>query len=98
MSNQKETGLSRSEKPQTLVGEVSLWEVLVPATWDEYEIPLKYHQIWVEGVRMISGGLTILKRAKGQWVSLEGELFIEPMIHACACRMANCWFIEIQIR
>jgi hypothetical protein len=57
-----------------------LWEVLVPATWEEEEIPLKYHHLWDEGVRTISGGLSILKTAKGHWVSPDGNLFIETMI------------------
>lgn len=57
-----------------------LWEILVLSHWGENEIPVPYHQIWDEGVREISGGLTILKRAKGQWVSPQQELFIEPMI------------------
>jgi hypothetical protein len=40
----------------------------------------KYHQVWDEKVRAISGGLTILTPAKGQWVSPTGELYAERMI------------------
>jgi hypothetical protein len=58
----------------------ALWEVLVPATMDGKPVPVSYHQKWDEKVRQISGGLTILKTVKGQWLSLENELFVEPMI------------------
>lgn len=40
----------------------------------------RYHRAWDEKVRAISGGLTILSPAKGQWKSPSGELFIERMI------------------
>lgn len=42
----------------------------------------KYHRVWDEKVRAISGGLTILAPAKGQWVSPTGELYAERMIPA----------------
>lgn len=35
---------------------------------------------WDNRVRRITGGLTILPPAKGQWVSPDGELFKERMI------------------
>jgi hypothetical protein len=40
----------------------------------------RYHKVWDAEVRRITGGLTILTPAKGQWVSPDGELFIERMI------------------
>jgi hypothetical protein len=40
----------------------------------------RYHRVWDEKVRAITGGLTILTPAKGQWVSPDGKLFIERMI------------------
>ena len=59
----------------------SLWEILVPKYSNEkVEYPLGHHQAWDEEVRRISEGLTILKTAKGQWISREGELFVETMI------------------
>lgn len=57
-----------------------LWEILVPRTQDGKEIPLAYHKKWDEKIRDISGGLTILKTTKGQWVNPAGRLFSEPMI------------------
>jgi len=40
----------------------------------------RYHRVWDAEVRRITGGLTILTPAKGQWVSPDGELFSERMI------------------
>lgn len=58
-----------------------LWEILVPRAFnDGREIPLEYHRAWDERVRKISGGLTILKSAKGVWESPSGEIFREAMI------------------
>ena len=58
-----------------------LWEILVPAE-DMYlkEIPIELHQKWDESVRKITGGLTILKPVKGQWVSPCQKIFKEKMI------------------
>lgn len=66
-----------------------LWEILVPCTRnDGRPITVAFHRVWDARVRAISGGLTILKPAVGQWVSPEGELFKERMIPvrvACSC-------------
>jgi len=47
-----------------------LWEILIP-TFDNdgKHFGLAYHQKWDEKARSISGGLTILKTSKGQWIS-----------------------------
>ncbi len=59
----------------------SLWEILVPNyANDGIKYSLDYHQQWDEKVRGISGGLTILKPAKGQWMNDGGVLFSEEMI------------------
>ena len=57
-----------------------LWEILVPTIMDGKSVKTKYHRKWDEMVRAISNGLTILKPAKGEWVSSSGELFAERMI------------------
>lgn len=75
---------------------VFMWEILVPTekrvktarmageTDSEYgrrnSYTTRYHRVWDEKVRTITGGLTILTPAKGQWVSPEGELHQERMI------------------
>lgn len=40
----------------------------------------RYHRVWDEKVRKITGGLTIMTPARGQWVAPDGELFAERMI------------------
>jgi hypothetical protein len=57
-----------------------LWEILVPTVRnDGRPIRTRYHRVWDAKVRVISGGLTIMPVAKGQWVYKE-ELFEERMI------------------
>ena len=57
-----------------------LWEVLVPTVRnDGRPFRLRYHRVWDAKVRAISGGLTIMPVAKGQWVH-GNELFKERMI------------------
>ena len=58
----------------------TLWEILVPTIMNGKPVRTKYHKKWDEKVRSISGGLTILKPAKGQWISPSGQLFAERMI------------------
>lgn len=67
------------------VGEV--WEILVPATFCERsefagkKIPVNIHNEWDRRVEKISGGLTILKTAKGVWSdTVTGITFKEEMI------------------
>lgn len=64
-----------------------LWEILVPTVRnDGRPFRLRYHRIWDAKVREISGGLTILPVAKGQWVyrspnnPAEAQLFKERTI------------------
>lgn len=62
---------------------VSMWEILVP-TEKRLEpgkfYTTRYHRVRDMKVREITGGLTILTPAKGQWVSPTGELFVERLI------------------
>lgn len=60
----------------------SMWEILVPTVRRVGGKPYttRYHRVWDAKVRAITGGLTILTPAKGQWVSPDGELFMERMI------------------
>jgi hypothetical protein len=57
-----------------------LWEIFVPTERDGKPVRTRSHKEWDARVRRISGGLTILKPAKGQWISPTGELFEERMI------------------
>jgi hypothetical protein len=60
-----------------------LWEILVPTVRMDKPgryFTTRYHKVWDSKVRAITGGLTILKPVKGEWVSPEGTLFAERMI------------------
>lgn len=58
-----------------------LWEVLVPvADNDGNEFPIEHHHEWDEAVRETTGGLTIMRTAKGQWQDEGGRLYSERMI------------------
>lgn len=57
-----------------------LWEILVPTIRNSGKpIRTRFHRVWDEKVRLISGGLTIMPVAKGQWLH-QNELFKERMI------------------
>ena len=48
---------------------IQLWELMVPTQWNTGKpVRTKHHQEWDKVVRKWSGGLTIYKPAKGQWV------------------------------
>lgn len=60
-----------------------LWEIMVPTTMNNPPNPCRigHHREWDKRVRKISGGLTILEPAKGQWIDGETmELYEERVI------------------
>ena len=58
-----------------------LWEILVPTIRnDGRPIRTRFHRIWDEQVRKITGGLTVLQPVRGQWLASDKELFAERMI------------------
>ena len=60
---------------------MSIWEILVPTTHGNgARISVDCHREWDQRVRQISGGLTVLSPACGQWVSPSNQLFEEWMI------------------
>jgi len=60
---------------------LQLWEILVPTVRnDGRPFRLKYHRVWDEKVRAITGGITILQPVKGSWKSADGQFFNERMI------------------
>ena len=66
-----------------------LWEILVPACNNkDLKFSYEHHKEWDEFVKDISGGVTIMKTAKGEWLSPTGELYIDKMI---PCRIACSW-------
>lgn len=59
----------------------SMWEILVPTQLNcGKPIRTRQHREWDSRVRRISGGLTVLSPAKGQWISNDGDLYKERMI------------------
>lgn len=58
-----------------------LWEILVPTKMGDNLKPIrtKHHKNWDKFVREISGGLTILSPAKGQWL-FNNSLYEERVI------------------
>ena len=58
-----------------------LWEILVPATNNkDMKFTYEHHKEWDAFVKKITGGVTIMKTAKGEWVSPTGKLHIDRMI------------------
>ena len=58
-----------------------LFEILVPTMYGDTVKPIstKHHKEWDKVVRSLSGGLTILKVGKGQWI-YRNNLFEERVI------------------
>lgn len=64
-----------------VVNDKVLWEVMVPCTWNSGRpIRTRHHREWDQRVRKITSGLTVLAVGKGQWVSPDGEEFLERVI------------------
>jgi hypothetical protein len=58
-----------------------LWEVLVPASNNnDLKFTYEHHKEWDAYVKKLTGGVTIMKVAKGQWVSPTGKLYVDKMI------------------
>jgi len=58
-----------------------LWEILVPASNNkELKFSYEHHKAWDAYVKKIVNGVTIMKTAKGQWVSPTGKLFVDRII------------------
>lgn len=68
-------------------------EILVPTQTNEGKpFRTRYHRVWDQKVRDLTGGLTVVPPVKGQWVSKSGELFKERMIPvriACSDEQIN---------
>ncbi len=72
----------------------SLWTILVPSERPAHHdghpfFRTRYHRVWDQKVRDITGGLTILPPTKGQWLSPSGELFSEKMIPVMVAATRN---------
>lgn len=73
--------MNESDSVWEIMASRHLWEILVPTVSNDGKpFRTRYHRVWDGKVRAISGGLTILHPAKGQWVCPEGKLYSERMI------------------
>lgn len=58
-----------------------MWEILVPALNNKNEeFTYEHHKAWDDFVKSITNGITIMKTAKGQWISPTGQLYVDKMI------------------
>ena len=58
-----------------------MWEILVPASNNkDQKFTYEHHKVWDAFVKQITDGVTIMKTAKGEWVSPIGRLHIDRMI------------------
>lgn len=61
--------------------DIRMWEILVPTVRnDGRPFRLRFHRVWDRQVIATAGGLTVLRPAKGSWVSDAGDLYAERMI------------------
>lgn len=60
---------------------MQLWEILVPTkTKDNIPIRTRHHKNWDAFVRKVTGGLTIHKPGKGQWIEPASGTLIEERV------------------
>ena len=58
-----------------------LWEILVSASnKKDKKFTYNHHKEWDAFVKKTTGGVTIMKTAKGQWVSPTGKIYIDRII------------------
>lgn len=57
-----------------------MWEILVPASNKQLEFTYEHHKAWDQFVISVSGGITIMRTARGQWVSPDNVIFKDRMI------------------
>lgn len=62
-----------------------MWEIFVPASSDDNEFTYDHHKQFDEYVKQKAGGITILRGAKGEWISPEGKLFKDRIIPCRIC-------------
>ncbi len=64
----------------------AVWEILVPAENNSgVEFTLEHHKKWDEFVKNLTGGLTIMKSAKGQWIYNKKTYFDKVIPCRIAC-------------
>jgi len=64
---------------------MKLYEILVPASNRHEKFSYEHHKEWDAFVTEITGGITIMKSAKGEWFNPNGKLYQDRII---PCRIA----------
>lgn len=60
---------------------MQLWEIFVPTVRSNGKpYKLRFHKVWDQKVKDLVGGLSVLPKIKGYWLSPKQELFVEEMI------------------
>lgn len=62
-----------------------MWEIFVPASKGDVEFPYEHHKLFDAFVKEKAGGITILRGAKGEWISPDGELYKDRIIPCRIC-------------
>lgn len=58
-----------------------MWIILVPHSDNTgKKFPIEHHWAWDSFVKSITGGLTIHRVAKGEWVNDDGKIYKDKMI------------------
>lgn len=72
---------------------MELYEILVPTMMNGLPVRTRHHKEWDKVVRNMTGGMTILKPAKGQWLDeLSGNTLHEERV--IPVRLA-CTYIQL---
>jgi hypothetical protein len=76
-----DVGTENETKTSDHSSDLKLFEILVPTIYGDTNRPIStaHHREWDKVIRKISGGLTILTPAKGQWIH-EHNVYEERVI------------------
>lgn len=73
----------------------SVWEILVPTiSRTGKTFTYEHHKEWDAYVRKISGGVTIHRPAKGEWVN-DNEVLVTERVIPCRLICSRVWMDEI---
>lgn len=71
-----------------------MWEIFVPASYGKNEYTYEHHKKFDEYVKQKAGGITVLRGAKGEWISPEGKLYKDKIIPCRIC-CSQCDIVNI---
>ena len=65
--------------------DLPMWEIFVPASNIDAEFSYEHHKIFDEFVKQKAQGITVMRGAKGEWISPSGVLFKDRIIPCRIC-------------